>query len=874
MKTSFKSVSYLIYALTAFLLFSCEKKAAVSPASITLEQDWYIRSSTDMDVDGAAISASSFSMDNWYQTNVPSTVLAALVRNEVYEDIYMGDNFDKIPREQFKTSWWYRTKFTIDDRSGGEQYNLVFEGINYRANIWLNGQLVAAADSVEQPFRMFDFPVTGFLKHGVNVLAVEVIPPKDDDLTIGWVDWNPWPADNNMGIWRQVKLVKTGAVGLKNIFVKPFLNTDNLEEASLTISADLVNKSGGEVSGTIFCNIGEISAVQEFTLQANQTKKVIFDPADYPELNIANPRVWWPNNLGKPELYTMEMRASVNGHTSDQQEVRFGIRDVQDYINEEGHRGYMINGKKVLIKGAGWVDDVLLDDPDEKVKAQIEYVKHMNLNTIRLEGFWGRNKKIYEYADENGILIMIGWSCQWEWEGYCNRPEDEYMAIRTPEEIDLHSRAYLDQVRWLRNHPSVFLWVYGSDKLLTPDLENKMNKLLNAEDSTRPVLTSCGSVSSEVSGSSGVKMNGPYAYVTPNYWFVDDKRGGAFGFNTETGPGLQPPPIESIKRMIPEDHLWPLDPIWDYHTGRNEFATFENWITPFINRYGESKDVEEFAFKAQMSNYEAIRPMFESFEVNKFNATGVIQWMLNSSQPGMLWQLYDWYLRPTGAFYGTRAACQPLNIVYNYKDKNIYLTNDYYEPKEELKAEVRVLDINSRIIFEKSLEVGIGENRSELILEMPELHNLSDTYFINLKLMDADGNKVVDNFYWLSAKEDVLDFENSEWFITRNTSYADLKGIGAMPKTHIELSHEFKDAGDKQEIHVTIDNSSDKLAFFIELRVIGEQSGEIILPVFWDDNYVSVLPGEKKEISGYFYKKALNDDTASFSYKGWNVLQD
>jgi len=777
MKTIASRTTYLIFTLIGLLIISCEEKIEVDPFVQILENDWHLQSSTEVGMDGSAISSISYNTDGWHPTYVPSTVLAALVRNDVYQDIFLGDNFDKIPKDQFKMSWWYRKNFTIDKLSDEEHYNLVFEGINYRANIWLNGEKIASADNVEQPFRMFDFPVTEYLKRGENVLAVEVIPAKDDDLTIGWVDWNPWPADNNMGIWRQVKLIKTGAVGLKNTFVMPALNTETLQEATLTLSADLVNKSTKKVTGNVTCNIEEITISQPFTLEPGEKRKITFNPQDYSELKISNPRVWWPNNLGEPELYSMDINVSINDQVSDFQSVRFGIRDVKDFINEQGHKGYMINGKKLVIKGAGWVDDVLLDDPDEKVEAQIKYVKHMNLNTIRLEGFWGKNKKIYDSADENGILIMIGWSCQWEWEGYCKRPEDEYMAIRTPEEIDLHSRAYLDQVYWLRNHPSIFLWVYGSDKLLVPDLEKKMNELLVTEDSSRPILTSCGSVASEVSGPSHVKMNGPYAYVTPNYWYEDKTRGGAFGFNTETGPGLQPPTLESIKRMIPEEHLWPLDHIWDYHTGRNEFATFKNWIVPFNNRYGEAKNVEEFAYKAQMSNYEAIRPMFESFGVNKFNSTGVIQWMLNSSQPGMLWQLYDWYLNPTAGFYGTRTACRPLNIVYNYEDKNIYLTNDYNEPKDNLKAEVQVLNINSHVVFSKSLDVGIGENMSKLILQMPPLQDLSTAYFIDLKLIDANGKIITNNFYWLSTEKDVLDFENSEWFITRNTAYANLKGF-------------------------------------------------------------------------------------------------
>jgi len=874
MKNFFQRVPHPFLACLLLLTFSCVTKKEIQPATILLDTGWYVFSSSESDAGGNEISSDSFEGTNGYQTSVPSTVLAALARNNVYKDIYVGDNFDKIPKKQFEVPWWYRTNFTLDHLLGGEQYNLVFEGINYKANIWLNGRLVASADSVEEPFRMYDFSVTQFLKTGKNVLAIEVFPPKDGDLSIGWVDWNPRPADNNMGIWRPVKLVKTGAVGLKNLFIKPHLDSDNLKEASLTISVDISNKTSAPVKGVVSCKIGDINISQNYTLGPNDKKKIIFNPVDYSELHIKNPRIWWPNNLGKPELYTMEMSTTADGFSSDHQDVRFGIRDVKDYINDQGYRGFMINGKKLVIKGAGWVDDVLLDDPDEKVKEEIEYVKHMNLNTIRMEGFWGKNQKVYDYADENGILVMIGWSCFWEWQAYNKRPEDDYMAIRSPEDISLHTRAYFDQVRWLRNHPSVFLWVYASDKLLRPNLEEDMDSLMAKADGTRPTLSSCGTVTSTVSGPSGVKMNGPYAYVTPNYWYVDDKRGGAFGFNTETGPGMQPPPIESIKRMIPKDHLWPLDSIWDYHTGRNEFASFKNWIKPFDNRYGEAKNVEDFAFKAQMANYEAIRPMFESFEVNKFKSTGVIQWMLNSSQPGMLWQLFDWYLRPSGAFYGTKAACRPLNVVYDYKDKNIYLTNDYNVPQNDLSIEVNVLDIHSKIVFRKSIKTDIGENMAEQILKMPVLKDLTTTYFLDLKLKNDQNKKVLDNFYWLSTKKDVLDFEHSQWFITRNTSYADLTGIESMPKTNIEVSHKFIDSGDKRQINVTLNNPSDKLAFFIELRVFGERSGSPILPIFWDDNYVSLLPGEKRVVTGYFYKRSLKNDQPAFSIKGWNLSGD
>ena len=860
-----------ILCLSIFFIYSCQQKPhEIIHSKTSMDKDWSLQSSSHITEDGAVISLPGYNSSDWYKTTVPSTVLAALARNNVYEDIFFSDNFDKIPEEPFMIPWWYRKSFDIEETDDGINYQLIFEGINYKANVWLNGKRVASSDNMEQPFRIFDFNVSDYLVKGENVLAVEIIPPVKGDLTIGYVDWNPWPADNNMGIWRPVKLLKTGAVSLKHIFVKPKVNVETLDEATLRISAVLSNHLDESIKSEVVCSIEDISISQQVILEANEVREIVFDVSDYDELHILNPRLWWPNNLGDPELYTLNIEAKINSDISDSEKVRFGIREVSDYINETGHRGYIINGERTLIKGAGWVDDVLLDESDQKIKSQIEYVKHMNLNTIRLEGFWGKNQSIYDYADENGILIMIGWSCHWEWEGYCGRPEEEFMSINI-EENDLHAQAYMDQVYWLRNHPSIFLWVHGSDKLLKPELEKRLYESINLEDGTRPILGCCKDMTSELAGPTAVKMRGPYSYVTPNYWYVDTLLGGAFGFNTETGPGIQPSPLESVKKMVPEDQLWPLNEIWDYHLGRNEFKTFKFWLNPFNNRYGEAQSVEEFTFKAQMANYEAMRPMFEAFAVNKHKATGVIQWMLNSAWPGMLWQLYDWYLMPNGAFYATKKACEPLNIVYNYNDRNIYLTNDYRKSFENLTAEVKVLDIDSKEIFSKKLEVKIGSNTSEIILEMPELIGLTTTYFLDLKLHDNKGKEVTNNFYWLSKKEDVLDLEGSDWFITYNKSYADMTGINSMPESEIKVNHKFTEAGENQEVIVSIENPSDRIAFFIELSLRDKETGNTILPVFWDDNYISLLPGEKRQINGYVKSKDVKDEGLIFNYKGWNI---
>lgn len=870
-----KTFSYVLILLLFFLVsFSCKKPAEPPGFEIVLDEGWFIQSSAGLSETGESLSKAGFDGQNWYATSTPSTVLAALLANGVYKDPFFGKNLENIPTEQFKQPWWYRKEFTLEDKSAFSSIRLIFEGINYSADIWLNGKKIASADTILGAFRMFDIDITDAVVKGANALAVEVFPPKPGDFTIGFVDWNPRPPDENMGIWREVKLRMSGPVSIENLFVRSEVNLETLMEARLTVSADLVNHSDKQVSGVLQAKIEEISFSQPFVLDPGERSRITLKPDEHSALILSHPRLWWPNNLGDPNLYTLTLAASVNSQESDQRSTRFGIREVADYINEEGHRGYKINGEKVLIRGGGWVDDLFLVEDPKKIEAQIKYARHMNLNAIRLEGFWGSSPKLYDLADQYGILVMAGWSCHWEWEGYLGKPADNFGGVKTPEDMDLISRSLRDQVLWLRNHPSIFVWVLGSDMLPRPELEIKYKTFLEDIDPTRPTLSSCKYAVSDISGPTAVKMDGPYDYVTPNYWYLDKKHGGAYGFNTETGPGPQPPPLESIEKMIPEDHLWPIDDVWDFHCARNEFNTLNRYINALHHRYGEPESVEEFAKMAQVANYEAIRAMFEAFGVNKPNTTGIIQWMYNSAWPEMYWQLFDYYLMPNGAFYGTKTGCEPLNIVYDYGDKGIYVVNNTLRVFEGLNAEVRVMNLDARVLFSKDIPVDIAKNISAKILDMPKIDGLSPVYFIDLELKDGSGHILGRNFYWLSTKQDVLDEENTLWYVTPNESFADFSNLKDLSDVQIHVTHQFIDRGEEQEIQVEMKNPSDVIAFFIELNVYGKESGHSVLPVFWSDNYISLLPGETRDIRAFFSKEDLHGETPMFRFSGWNVSKN
>ena len=312
---------------------------------------------------------------------------------------------------------------------------------------------------------------------GKNILAVEIIPPKAGDFSMGFVDWNIDPPDKNMGIFREVTLHFNDGVSIENPFVETYFNTEIPKQAALTITTELVNHTNKPVSGTLKGAIDKLQFSKPVTLAPGEQKDVSFTPEEFLELNILNPELWWPNNLGRPSLYKLELLFENDREVSDFNEVVFGIRKVEDYINKEGHRGFKINGKKVLIKGAGWTDDLFLQDSHESLEAQIAYVKHMNLNCIRLEGFWGKDQKLYDLCDQNGILIMAGWSCQWEHEQYLGKPVDPlYGGVTEPDEIELIAQSWEDQILWLRNHPLFLSGMWAAIKFLILNWKKSTSK--------------------------------------------------------------------------------------------------------------------------------------------------------------------------------------------------------------------------------------------------------------------------------------------------------------------------------------------------------------------------------------------------------------
>ena len=855
-------------------------QSAGPDSKLMLRDGWAIQSSAKVTAKGEELSRQTFVPQDWYSTQAPSTVLAALVENKVYPDPFfgmnlrlipgtnykIGENFSNQPMPEdspFRVPWWYRNQFRVPASYKGKTVWLRFDGINFRANIWLNGREIAASDRVAGTWRLFDFNVTGIALPGeVNTLAVEVFSPQPNDLAFTWVDWNPMPPDKDMGIWRSVYLAPSGPVALRYPQVITHLDLPSFETAHLTLTAELLNASDGAVRGILKAHIGSIELSQPVELAGRESKLVVFAPEKFAQLNIRHPRLWWPAPLGPQDLYDLHVEFESGGEVSDEQGVHFGIREVTSELGQQDQRIFKINGKNILIRGAGWAPDMLLRSSADRQEAEIRYVRDMNLNTIRLEGKL-EDEHFLSLCDRYGVLVQAGWCCCDHWERW-KRWKDEDHTIA--------AESLRDQLRRLRNHACVFDWLYGSDNPPPPNVEQVYLRTLKEERWPNPYQSSATEKRTSGAGHTGLKMTGPYEYVAPSYWLEDThERGGAHGFNTETSPGAAVPPVASLRQMVGNDHLWPINEVWNFHAGGGEFSTLEVFTRALNTRYGKATGVEDYAEKAQVMTYEAERAMFEAYGRNKYISTGVIQWMLNNAWPSLIWHLYDYYLRPGGGYFGTKKACEPLHVQYSYDNRSVVVVNSFYEGFKGYTVRAQVYNLDLAQKFSKDAVVDIPPDSSTSAFTIPEPNGLTRTYFVRLTLEDPHGKRVSSNLYWLSTKPDVSDWDASTWYYTPIRSYADLTGLQDLPKVNLKLSSIVENKGSDLLSHVRVENPSEHLAFFVHLRIRKGKGGDEVLPVLWEENYFPLMPGEKAEVTAACRQSDLQGAKPVVEVDGWNV---
>jgi exo-1,4-beta-D-glucosaminidase len=861
------------------LCFACELQAKGQVGRLFLRDGWRLQSSATVRLPGDTLSTSSFTPDGWYAATVPSTVAGALVEDKVYAEPFFGMNLLLLPGmnyppggnysdmpmppdSPFRASWWYRKEFQVSPPRDGQVW-LDFEGINYRANIWLNGKRLADTNQVAGAYRTYEFNITDAVLPGKpNVLAVEVFAPEVNALAITWVDWNPAPPDKNMGLWRDVYVTTTGPVALRYPQVVTKLDLPSLDQAHLTVRAELHNAAARPVKAALEGMVDNKIAFQKSVeLAAHETKEIALTPDEFPGLNIRKPRLWWPAQVGPQNLHDLSLQVKADGRKSDQAEVQFGIREATSELNAKGYREFKINGQPILIRGGGWAPDLFLRPSANREIQEIRYVKDLNLNTIRFEGKT-ESDRFLDLCDREGIMVIAGWCCCDYWEKWSKWKEEDYR---------ISTESLRDQIRRIRNHPSVITWWNGSDN--PPNARAAKNYLSVLQELHWPnsVQASASAGTSEAGEATGMRMTGPYQYVPPVYWYVDRERGGAYSFNTETSAGPAIPPVESLRRMLPPDHLWPIDEAWRYHAGGGVFTNLAIFTEALNKRYGEARGLEDYARKAQMMTYEGERAMFEAYGRNKYDSTGVIQWMLNNAWPSMIWHLYDYYLRPGGGYFGAKKACEPLHIQYSYDDGSVVAVNSFYREFRGLKATAKLYNLDLTEKYSQQAGFDLAPDATKRLFVLPRPAGLTSTYFLRLTLDDAKGKPLSSNFYWLSTTPETLGKPKpgADWYYTPTKDFADFTALSTLPPAQVNVSAKWSKEGAEAITHVTIENTGKTLAFFVHLKITDGR--DEILPVIWQDNYVSLMPGEKRELTAAFAAAPLRGAPPVVEVDGWNV---
>jgi exo-1,4-beta-D-glucosaminidase len=846
----------LCLCLVSFLLFPA---LAIGATVTPLHEGWRLQSACKIQASPESIASPGFSVDGWLTTTVPNTVVAAQVAAGLYPDPYFDMNLRKIPGEEYpigrnfmrnpmpagspyRCGWWYRTEFTAPAASRNrDHFWLHFNGINYRGSVWINGHQIAGPEKVAGTYRTYDFEVTDLLQPGrPNVLAVETFAPQEHDLGVNWMDQAPTPPDKNMGLQGAVELIAAGAVTVRSPMVATHFIDGSLNTADLTVYADLSNATDKAVSGVVTGSAAGAKFRQPVQLAPHESRTVELTAAEFPQLRIHNPPIWWPRQMGEPHLEELTVGYLLDGQLTDEQTVKFGIREMSSELSaESGGRLFRVNGKSILIRGGAWTQDLLLREDNRRLRDQFDLVANMGLNSIRLEGKL-EPEEFFRLADERGILIMAGWACCQNWENW----EDW-----KPEDLQIASESLRSQMLRLRSHASLFVWLNGSDHAPPPNVESEYLKVEAETHWPNPILASAGTRSG-VAGPTGFKMNGPYDYVPPNYWYVDRQYGGAFGFNTETGPGEDMPSLASRKKFLSNPEVWPPDQAWTYHNAGGKFATLQIFDAAMEQIYGKPASSAEYVRIAQTMAYDSERAMFEAFNKNKYFASGVIQHMLNNAWPAMVWNLYDYYLNAGAGYFGTQRACEPLHIQYSFDDHSIVVVNSTYQRADGLHAELHVHNVAWKELYSGKYTADAAPDSSQIVAVLPAtLYAGADKLLlVDLTLENAVNEIVSRNFYWVPAATTEFDWSRSTPHGAAVTHFEDLTALRTLPPAQVHAHASIHNTPKGREISLRLENPSPALAFQIR-SAVETQTGDFIAPVLWSDNWIELVPGESRTLT-------------------------
>jgi Exo-beta-D-glucosaminidase Ig-fold domain/Concanavalin A-like lectin/glucanases superfamily/Glycosyl hydrolases family 2/Glycosyl hydrolases family 2, sugar binding domain/Glycosyl hydrolases family 2, TIM barrel domain len=874
---------------------------------------WRMSSAPSVVADGARLSQPGYDDSPWYAAVVPGTVLTTLIARGVYPDPNYGLNNLAIPDSLSRQDYWYRTVFNPPADLEGKEFTLTFKGINYAAEIWLNGQRLG---DIKGAFIRGVFNVTGKLQSGRdNVLAVRVSPPphpgipheqsiaagpgeNGGNLAIdgptfiaseGW-DWIPGIRDRNTGIWQEVELAATGELRLLDPQVVTRLPLPRTDSADVSIVVGVENRSTSAVHAILTARIDSVRVEKRVSLNPGVTQ-VTLDPREFPQLHWLNPRLWWPNGYGAANLYALRLEAVVDGQPSDWKEVKFGVRELTyelSLFDSEGrlrrvevdptvgsaasqrlidvrhqaikrtpqgwaesltpagenspavragsgdsltpYLAIRVNGVSIAARGGSWgMDDSRKRISRSRLEPYFRLHRAANLNIIR--NWLGQNTEdvFYDLADEYGLLVL---------NDFWVSTQDFQVEPQDPQLFLANAR---DVISRYRNHPSIAVWFGRNEGVPQPIINEGLADLTASLDGTRYYTGSSNSIN--------LQGSGPYNYRQPEEYFT----GLARGFSVEVGtPSLST--LESLRASIPEPDRWPLSDTYAYHDwhfgGNGDVATF---MAALSEQYGAGTDLEDFERKAQLMDYVSYRAIFEGFQAHLWTQnSGRLLWMTHPSWPSNTWQIYSSDYDTAAAYYAVKKACEPLHAQLNLPDFTLAVTNISRVAQSHLTLHARIVSLDNRRLAERVDTVDVAANSVATLprLDLEPLLAREGLVLVKLTLTDSRGATLSDNLYW----------QGKDAASQRRLLELHPQSVSVTARGHRD--------GEDTHVDVLLRNQGGAPALAAKITMLDAQ-GSRVLPVYYEDNYVTLLPGESRRIE--VRCPASSGDCVKVALRGWNA---
>ena len=909
----------------SFVLSPFSSLAQSSPVHQVKLSRFELQSSAIVKASGEELSSSSYvAPDYWYPVTVPSTVLTGLVANKVYPDPYIGMNnmlipdasdsfnhefhlesYSHLPNDPnpWKKPYWYRTTFAVPAGDKGSHFQLIFKGINYRAEVWLNGHQIADSSQLVGMFEEFALNVSKEIRAGEkNILAVKIFPldypglPAHPQLeamdefydnggptgdigknvtmlsSVGW-DWIPEVRDRNIGIWQPVYLRTSGQVTIG----RPQIITDlpSLPDtglAKISLHLQLANNSAVAQKGTLKVSISpenfmgsSFAFTREETIDAMGSRSVDLTPDQVKELLIRQPHLWWPNGYGNPNLYRIRLQYINGDRVSDDTSFVFGIRTVGSeavQVNGWTRRDFYVNGKRIHLVGGAWVPDMMLNRDSLRYDQELRLCRNANVNLVRIwGGGLGETDDFYELADRYGLLVWQDFWITGDTNGGFKGSAD------WPLETNVFVNNVISTILRIRNHPSLLVWTGGNEGHAREELYNAMRDNVARLDGTRPFIP-CSSGFSKApkewkaswpdNQPAGVYSGGPYSWQDDAQYYRLVDAGKDWVFKDETGLPSQPPYntlTKIIPNLAPDTTLpYPLNNTWGYHDACTGNGKYDLYYQAMVDRFGAPGSLKDFSTKMQLLNAGGYRGIFEATG-HKLNETGgVMLWKLNAAFPSVVWQIFDWYLEPNAGYYFMQRACEPVHIQLNLDDSSVAVVNRTYRRQPGLSYQAEVQGLNGNLLYKQQGTVSLDTTDVREVLPLTEiLRKTSGISFVVLSLKDGQGRQLSHNVYWLSPGHD-------------------FKGLKQMPAAQVAVKV-LKEEKTKTEQVWTLQfrNGSGQLAFFLNPQLI--RGGEEVLPSFWSDNYFSLSAGEVRTVKVSCPLAGKTGGKTSLRLEGWNVIE-